>query len=316
MNKVAMLIPYFGKWPEWIELYWHSCAQNTQIDFYFFTDCPVPELHSGNLFFMPQSFASYCDFVSERLQIDFHPDSAYWVCALRPFYAFLHEDILQNYSHWGYCDVDLIFGKIANFTNLTDWDVFSTHADRLSGHFSLLRNNKYYKNLCFKIPHWQQKLTGAKYQPLDESDFSRLVYPASWYLGKIRSKIVNKLLNWRDAWVFAYRFLCPLWNAVFVPLTALFSKEKRKMHFKEMHTTPILSDDGLSCKYDSERWYYRDGEVINAKANETCIYVHFMIYKKNVFRKDYYWKGDFYRLSNQDFANVVIDKSGFKSSKS
>ncbi len=311
MNKVAMLIPYFGKWPEWIEFYWHSCAQNKQIDFYFFTDCPIPERRAENLFFVSQSFGNYCDLVSEHLQIDFHPASPYKLCGLKPFYGYIHEELIQDYSHWGFCDVDLIFGKIDHFTNLTEWDVFSTHADRISGHFCVLRNNNYYTHLCFKIKNWKAKLMSERFYALDEDEFSNLIYPASWCLRKIRSKIVNKLLNWRDAWVFAYRFLCPAWNAVFVPLTALFHKEKRKMHFKEMHTTPILSDDGLSCKYDSERWYYRNGEVINAKANEPCIYVHFMIYKKNVFRKDWYWKGDFYHLSRSDFSNVVIDKSGF-----
>ncbi len=308
-----MLIPYFGKWPEWIDFYWHSCAQNKQIDFYFFTDCLVPERHAENLFFVSQSFGDYCDLVSERLQIDFHPASPYKLCGLKPFYGYIHESLIQDYSHWGFCDVDLIFGKIDHFTNLTDWDVFSTHADRISGHFCVFRNNAFYRQLCFQIEGWKDKLMSVKFIGLDEGEFSNLVYPNSWFLRKIRRVVISKLmrLNWRDEWVFSYRFLYPTWNAIFLPLTGLFCKEKRKMHFKEMHTTPILSDDGLSCKYDSERWYYRNGEVINAKANEPCIYVHFMIYKKNVFRKDWYWKGDFYHLSGSDFSNVVIDKSGF-----
>ncbi len=85
------------------------------------------------------------------------------------------------------------------------------------------------------------------------------------------------------------------------------------MHFKEMHTTPYFTGgNGLSNKYDSELWYYKNGEVINAKVNKPCIYVHFMLYKKNVFRKEYYWKEDFYQLAGSDLSNVVIDKSGFR----
>lgn len=51
MNKIAILIPYFGKWLEWINLYFYSCSWNNDIDWYFFTDCKVPQLHCENLFF-------------------------------------------------------------------------------------------------------------------------------------------------------------------------------------------------------------------------------------------------------------------------
>lgn len=40
--KIAMIVPYFGKWPEWMDLYLYSCSKNPQVDFLFFTDCLVP----------------------------------------------------------------------------------------------------------------------------------------------------------------------------------------------------------------------------------------------------------------------------------
>ena len=33
--KIAMIVPYFGKWPEWMDLYLYSCSKNPQVDFLF-----------------------------------------------------------------------------------------------------------------------------------------------------------------------------------------------------------------------------------------------------------------------------------------
>lgn len=47
--KYAIIIPYFGKWPVWFDLYLKSARENECIDFYFFTDCPLPQNIYGNL---------------------------------------------------------------------------------------------------------------------------------------------------------------------------------------------------------------------------------------------------------------------------
>ena len=39
MKKIAMIIPYFGKFPEWINMYLYSCSYQKLIDFHYFTDC-------------------------------------------------------------------------------------------------------------------------------------------------------------------------------------------------------------------------------------------------------------------------------------
>lgn len=289
-NKIAIIIPYFGKWPEWIDLYLFSCAENSNIRWYIFTDCEEKQA-KPNLHFTYLSFENYCTFVSERLNIDFKPDSAYKLCDLKPFYGYIHQNILSNYSFWGFGDIDVVWGNISEFytdTLLGKYNVFSTHADRLSGHFSLIRNETRYTELCFKIAEWQSKLEDHNYNYLDEVYYSRLLYPESKYIVKFYNKIIRKVFNWRDAWVIYYH-LVPLLNRI------LFVK-KRKLYFKEQHTTPILSDDGLSCKHDADTWYYKGGKVTNSKTSNEYIYLHFMIYKKNSMRPFYYWKDNFYNV--------------------
>jgi hypothetical protein len=308
-STIAIIIPYFGVWPVWIDLYLYSCEQNSDLDWYFITDCE-PKLQKKNVFFNYLSFENYCKQVSEKLKIDFKPSSAYKLCDLKPFYSYIHKNIVDNYEFWGYSDIDVIWGDIKSFYTdqlLDKYDVFSTHADRLSGHLSIIRNTDRYINLCFKIENWKIILEDNKNHAIDEIDFSRLLYPESKYIIKFYLKILRKLFNWRDAWVLYYNFM-PLINGV------LFTRT-RKLYFKEQHTTPILSDDGLTCLHDADTWYYKNGKLTNNKTDKEYIYFHFMIYKKNSFRNECYWKDNFYTIpKNYNFNDgILINKMGFYS---
>ncbi len=108
-NKIAIIIPYFGQWPEWIDLHFYSCGQNLFIDWLFFTDCPIPKTHSTNLSFYSFSFDEYCNDVSRKLKINFHPDKYYKLCDLKPFYGYIHADIISEYDFWGFGDIDVIW---------------------------------------------------------------------------------------------------------------------------------------------------------------------------------------------------------------
>lgn len=305
MNKIAIIIPYFGIWPEWIDLYFYSCSKNPEIDWHFFTDCEIREF-GDNLFFHSMTFVQYCEFVSNCLEINFKPTSAYKLCDVRPFYGFIHSNLLNKYEFWGYGDVDVVWGNIKEFYTdkmLDNLDVFSTHADRLSGHLAIIRNTRYFVNACFKIKDWQTKLEKDSNFALDETDFSNLLYPASKYIRKFYGSVIRRVFNWRNAWVLYYNIM-PVVNSI-------LGIRYRKLYFKEQHTTPILSDDGLTCKHDADTWYYKNGEITNNKTSQKYIYLHFMIYKKNVFRNDYFWKENSYKIRNvHNNSEVLINKHG------
>lgn len=95
-------------------------------------------------------------------------------------------------------------------------------------------------------------------------------------------------------------------------LNVLTGIKYKKIYFREQHTTPILGEDGRTFKHDSDTWIYKDGKVINSKNKNEYIYLHFMIYKKNSFRENYFWKDNYYHLpENYDFSNgVLINKNG------
>lgn len=300
--RIAIIIPYFGKWPEWIDLYFYSCSQNKGIDWYFFTDCVIPSIHSNNLLFESITFLDYCNNAGKALNLEFKPKSSYKLCGLRPFEGYIHRNLLSEYDFWGWGDVDVVWGDLSKFYTqelFNKYDVFSTHADRLSGHLAIIRNKPKYNEACFRIRDWQKKLESQEAIALDEQDFTWLLFPKLRWVSKFYSKVILGLFNWRDAWVLYYRLM---------PHINFFLRIKaRKLYFKEQHTTPILGNDGLSFEHDSEEWIYKNGKVFNIKNNKEYIYLHFMIFKKNSFRDDYYWKENYYKLpKGYEFSNGVI----------
>lgn len=308
-NNIIIIIPYFGKWPDWIDLYFYSCAMNSHIDWFFFTDCVIPERQYANIHFESYTFKAYCMEASSKLNFNFQPKNPYKLCGLKPFYGFIHENLLEGYDFWGWGDIDVVWGDIKSFYTddmLMKYDLFSTHADRISGHFAIIKNTKEMREICFKIKNWKNKLSEEQPIALDEEDFSLLFYPEAKWIQKLYSKVIRKIFNWRDAWVIYYHLL-PVINWI-------LRTKQRKMFFKEQHTTPILYPDGLSCKHDTDTWFYKNGEVSNNKTKSKYIYIHFMIFKKNGFRKDHCWEQNYYQIDkNFDFSQGVrISKLGFE----
>lgn len=70
------------------------------------------------------------------------------------FLGAVHEPELKEYDFWGFGDLDVVHGNLGMLVNdkmLTQYDFITTHAFRVAGHFTLCRNNEYYRTLCFKI---------------------------------------------------------------------------------------------------------------------------------------------------------------------
>lgn len=197
MNKVALIIPYFGKWPEWMDLYLYSCSKQKGIDFLFYTDCDIPQKVYENTIFHSVSFASYCDFVSQKLSIDFHPRAAYKLCDLKVFYGIVHEEELRQYEWWGFGDIDLVYGDLGlllNKHNLEKYDLLTTHVDRIAGHFTVMRRESKYTKLCMEILNRKQLLCDDINHGIDENAFTRIAMSFKYKLiGRIYYHLVRRI---------------------------------------------------------------------------------------------------------------------------
>lgn len=283
-------MPYFGKFPIWMNLFFYSCrynhniSNNITIDWFFITDnrdnedvrkdCPY-------LHFINMDFTEYCQSISDKLCMDFNPDKAYKLCDLKPFYGAIYKELLKDYTHWGYGDIDLCYGNLSlliNENRLKRYDLLTTHADRMAGHLTIIKKESEYTDICFRIKDYKKKLM-QKNMGLDEHDFTNLVRPSMAYYEYIYRRFLKKLF--RKLGLCMYDFMkFPNW------IHNLYSKS----YIKEYYTS-VLPKNG-------ERWYLdlKEHKIYNPQ-NKEIPYLHFLFFKKTPYcDTPNYWKTGFYQL--------------------
>ena len=298
--SIGILIPYFGSWPEWIELFFETARRNAGIDFLVVTDCPSEQFAAPNIHVHPTSFGDYVRRVRSWLDLPFDPPNAYKLCDLRPVFGALHEQELAAYDFYGWCDTDLLLGDIRGFYTddvLARYDVLSTHADRISGHFALFRNTRRNRTMYRRIYQWRQYLLEPEFIGLDEHGITNA------YLLTIVDK-ANEKFRWT------------IDNAA---TRAWSRRRRRRMYLVEQYTTPFLPKPWLDCSLNSaqpDEWFYRDGHITNSRDEREFIYLHLMNFRSSRWRHDGTrapWENSevICRATPSDMTTgLVIDKSG------
>jgi hypothetical protein len=300
-RSVVILIPYFGTWPEGIELFFETARRNASIDFLVFTDCDAAAFAAPNIHIRPTSFADYVQRARSWLGLPFDPSDGYKLCDLRPMFGELHEEELSGHDFYGWCDTDLLLGDIRHFYDddvLFRFDVLSTHADRISGHFALFRNTRRNRTMYRKIYRWQERLLEPEFVGLDEHGITNA------YLMTAFDKASEKF-----GWSLNNR-----------ATRLLAARRRRRVLLVEQYTTPFFPKPWLDGSLDSSQpheWFYRDGHVTNSRdGDREFIYLHLMNFKSSRWRHDGTrapWEGltAICRATPDDMKNgIVIDDSG------
>lgn len=140
-NKLALIIPYFGKLPQYMQLFWNSCAYNKEVDFFLFTDDISVNQHilPNNVFVYIRSFEEIKKLFRTKLSDDqLYLETPYKLCDYKPTYGLVFQEYISSYDYWGHCDIDLIFGDIMKFLRKIDYQKY----DRVFpyGHLSIYKN--------------------------------------------------------------------------------------------------------------------------------------------------------------------------------
>lgn len=256
LPSIIILMPYFGKWPFWIELFIESCRRNPTIVWFFLSNCGELASFPNNVKYQEMSLKEYNALVSSRLSINFNPDNAYKVCDVRPAFGFIHEDLTKGYDFWGFGDLDLVYGNLRTLYTkeyLSKYDLYSNHATRLSGHLCLIRNTEKMRNVFRGIPGWEDKFSNKLHMAIDERAFSKIFVKHKNFPHKLRGIPRN---------------IYPL---------------SRKSDFIESYTTPngcIAWRDG-SYNFP-KKWFWKNGVITNNLDKKSYYpYFHFAIWKKN-----------------------------------
>lgn len=141
MNKIAMIIPYIGKFPNYFDTTLCTCSKNKSIDWYIFTDQSIEkydEMYENVIFYKTtlESIKQKIEAVSGRQNIKC--DTPYKLCDYKPLYGEIFSDYVADYDYWGYCDLDTVFGDLDKFLKLP----LEKEYDKIGnwGHFTLIKN--------------------------------------------------------------------------------------------------------------------------------------------------------------------------------
>lgn len=255
--SILMIMPYFGCWPEWMDLYIESCKWNPTINWLFFTDCGEPNNQASNVAFVHTTLTELEQRFSDKLGIKATLPRAYKLCDYKPTYGFVFEEYLSDYDFWGFGDIDVIYGNIRHFygADIAAYKIISTHDSCVSGHFCLLQNSPLLKNAYRKIKGWQSILENPSYLRFDEGHFTNLILRRTQHRRRLQY----------------------LWSR-------LSPSPYAPVLFVERHST-ILSPqrkwrDGTR-EYPGE-WYWKEGCLTTDKDGETeFLYLHFMRWKSS-----------------------------------
>jgi hypothetical protein len=169
-HKIAVIIVFFGQWPNWIHYFIKSCSNSSDFQFLIFSDNQIPK-RFNNITCYELSLDEFSELVSNKLGLKAVINEAYKVCDFKPAYGKIFEDYLNEYSFWGYSDVDLIFGDIVSHgihSLLDQNDVLSFYSGFASGPFILFRNRTDIKLLYTQVKNYKTILENPKYMGFDE----------------------------------------------------------------------------------------------------------------------------------------------------
>ncbi len=179
-SRMNIFLPYYGKFPNYFQLYLDSLnANNDILTVFLITDIDSSEyILPKNLIVVPMSIDVLRRKISDMLlnvfrktvKYDKLVSTNYKLVDFKISYPLLFNDLIiehkiSKYDYVGWGDCDVIYGKLSNFINLSD----NYHIiGGWHGHFTVLKNTDECVNLFKSVPNIYQLFIDQKVFITDE----------------------------------------------------------------------------------------------------------------------------------------------------
>ena len=137
-NLLCIIYCYFGPFPNYFNLWMQSAGNNSNIDFYLFTDNNEPTVHPKNVFYVKSSLREISLSISSHFQVDAQIKNAYKLCDLKPFFYLLLGKLGKVYKYWGFGDLDVVLGSLDPLLSIVRTDHYDAFFE--TGHLQIIRN--------------------------------------------------------------------------------------------------------------------------------------------------------------------------------
>lgn len=248
LKKILLIIPYFGKFNNYFDLFLKSCEYNPTINWLIIGDNVDSYIFPTNVKAVKMEFDDLRNLIQSKFDFKISLPSPYKLCDFKPAYGFIFDDFTKEYDYWGHCDNDLIFGNIRHF--LTE-NILQKNKVLSRGHLSL------YKNTPFMNEFFQTHTNGTY----------KLVYSSPYNFafdewGPIGiANYFNNILETDDFYdEIPYEDIMYL-SKHFIPAQKRTEKKRNRIYeFREGHII---------------KWFTSDSDNNSYLHHEEVLYVHF-----------------------------------------
>lgn len=138
MKTCCFVIPYFGKFPNYFQLFLNSCKCNPDFNWLIFSDDSTAYDFPSNVLVVNMTFEALKNRIQSFFDFKIVLPTPYKLCDYKPAYGYVFNDFLTEYKFWGYCDIDVVMGSLSHF--LTP-DILENY-DKIFclGHMTLFKN--------------------------------------------------------------------------------------------------------------------------------------------------------------------------------
>lgn len=250
-NSIAVIVTWFGSLPLYFPAWLKSAEENSTIDFYCFFDHDFSS-KASNIHIVKTTMKKEIDRIAKATGEKIRIENAYKFCDLRPFFGLGYQEYIKEYSFWGYCDIDMVFGDLRHF--LTDNVLLKYDRFYEYGYFSVFRNNKQMNNL-YDLPggiysksaifRGKGKCTPEEQYGLyriseknnikwyREKNFADFYIPYSSYILNQRENYIEQVFYWEKGRIFR----------AYVENNSVKTEEFAFLHWQKRN--PIITDEVL-----------------------------------------------------------------------
>jgi len=171
-KKACLIHVHLGPLPPWFQLFLISAAANPLYHWLIFAEHPVPSTFRKNISTCVLTRKKLEALINEKTGIAVSLSNPYKVCDLKPLFGLLFEEHLQSYAWWGYCDNDIILGRMDQFLKPEWFDryqIISTYSGFLSGPLAFYRNTPEINRIFRQVPTWEKIIKEPSCQGFDEN---------------------------------------------------------------------------------------------------------------------------------------------------
>lgn len=136
--KIIFIVPYYGKFPSYFNIFLKSCANNPDYKWLIISDNKQNYAFPDNVQYKNLPWCELQNLFRSKFDFEISLETPYKLCDFKPAYGYLFQEYIKDYDYWGYCDIDLIFGDLKSF--LPEGEIKKFDKVGHLGHMTIYRN--------------------------------------------------------------------------------------------------------------------------------------------------------------------------------